>query len=101
LPSVRPEPFGLALLDAMAHGIACIATDAGGPRDIIRDGETGLLVQPGNAMALADAIEQLHADNELRAQLGRAAASHVRERFSIDATARRIGEVYEELLSPS
>jgi glycosyltransferase involved in cell wall biosynthesis len=98
MPSTRPEPFGLALVDAMARGLASIASDAGGPKEIIRHEVTGLLVPPGDAGALADAIERLSGDPTLRQRLGRAAAEDVRTRFSIDMTARRVGEVYEHLL---
>lgn len=97
LPSVRPEPFGLVLVDAMARGVASIATDAGGPRDIVRDGETGLLVPRADASALADAIARLHADAGLRARLGAAAAVDVRDRFSIASTARGVATVYREV----
>ncbi|MEY2423451.1 MAG: hypothetical protein QOI95_3518 [Acidimicrobiaceae bacterium] len=97
LPSVRPEPFGLVLVDAMAHGLACIATDAGGPRDIVRQGETGILVPPGDTAALADAIERVHLDDPLRVLLGNAAAADVRARFSITTTAEAVLAVYASL----
>jgi glycosyltransferase involved in cell wall biosynthesis len=94
VPSTRPEPFGLALVDAMGRGLACIATDAGGPREIVRHDRTGLLVPPRDAVALADAIERLLSDDELRHALGAAAAADVRTRFSIEETVRRLGDVY-------
>jgi glycosyltransferase involved in cell wall biosynthesis len=97
-PSKKPEPFGLSLVEAMAHGLPCVATDAGGPRDIVVDGATGLLVPPGDAAALAGAIERLWTDGALRARLGTAAATDVRRRFSIDATATQVLGVYREAL---
>ena len=97
-PSTRPEPFGLSLVDALGHGLACIATNAGGPRDIIANGETGLLVPLGDAPALADALEQLWLDAGLRRRLGSAAAADVRRRFSITSTAMRVSELYNRLL---
>jgi glycosyltransferase involved in cell wall biosynthesis len=97
-PSVWPEPFGLALVDAMSRGVACVATDAGGPKDIVRPGETGLLVPPGDAGALADAIETLWRDPDRRRAMGEAAAADVRARFSIDATADAISQIYEDVL---
>ena len=98
LPSIRPEPFGLALLEAMGRGLPCIATDAGGPRDMIEHGRTGLLVPPRDPDALAGAIEQLWRDPSLRATLGHAAAADVRTRFSIETTAQRVSALYDELL---
>jgi glycosyltransferase involved in cell wall biosynthesis len=98
-PSIKPEPFGLSLAEALGYGLACIGTDAGGPRDMIRPGVTGLLVPPGDSTALADAIEHLWRDASLRRQLGGAAAVDVRERFSIDATGSRIADLYDTLLA--
>jgi glycosyltransferase involved in cell wall biosynthesis len=100
-PAVWPEPFGLALVDAMGRGVACIASNAGGPREIIHPGKTGLLVPPGDAAALAEAIEELWASPSRRTAMGEAAAADVRARFSIEATARNVGAVYEQVLRPS
>lgn len=99
LPSVRPEPFGLALVDAMGRGLPSVASDAGGPQDIVRNGETGLLVPPGDPGALADAIGRLAVDPDLRDRLGRAGAEDVRRRFSIDRVADEVAAVHESLTS--
>lgn len=96
-PSVRPEPFGLALVEAMAAGLACIATDAGGPRDILEHGRTGLLVPPGEARPLADAIELLLGDDELRARMGAAAREEASRRFALDVEVSAIAELYREV----
>ncbi len=101
LPSVRPEPFGLALVEAMAHGMACVATAAGGPAEIVDDGRTGLLVPPGDALALAGAIQRLWRDRDLRTRLGRAAATEVRSRFGSDHEVDRIEALYQSLLARS
>jgi len=98
-PTARPEPFGLALVDAMAAGMACVATDAGGPRDIIRNGETGLLVPPRRPEDLAAAIERLWRDDELRQSLGRAASADVRERFSASRNVERCEEVLRQAIA--
>ncbi len=97
-PSVRPEPFGLALVDAMASGVASIATDAGGPQDIIQHGRTGLLVPMGDVDALADALEALAKDDGLRERLGAQGAEDVRRRFSEEASASQVAREYERLL---
>ena len=88
-PSHR-EGFGLACAEAMAHGRAVVASDVGGLRDLVVDGETGLLVPPRDVDALRAALERLLADPELRRRLGANARERVRERCSwprvIDAT---------------
>lgn len=74
VPSVWPEPFGLVALEAAAAGKPVVASAIGGLRDVVADGETGLLVAPGDAGALGAAIERLLADPGLRERLGTAAA---------------------------
>jgi len=98
-PSVRPESFGYALVEAMSMGLACIASDHGGPSDIIEHGKTGLLVPPGNPRALADAIRQLHADPEYRRWIGANAAEVVRARYSDEVMVQSILDVYKRVLS--
>jgi glycosyltransferase involved in cell wall biosynthesis len=98
LPSRQPEGFGLALIEAMGQGLACVATDLGGPREIVRHEVNGLLVPPGDAHALAEAIERLWTDPVLCRQLGSTAARDVRERFSAEAMVERVLEVYQRLL---
>jgi glycosyltransferase involved in cell wall biosynthesis len=70
VPSIWPEPFGLVALEAGAAGKAVVAADAGGLRDIVVDGRTGLLVPPGDRGALAVALSRLITDPELRRRLG-------------------------------
>ena len=73
LPS-RSEGFGMVLIEAMACGVPCIAFDCPcGPRDIINDGENGFLVKPQNTEELANKIQQLIEDKELRIKMGRSA----------------------------
>lgn len=98
-PTIRAEPFGIALLEAMSAGLACIATDAGGPRDLIDSGRNGLLVPLGDSAALADAIERLAGDEALRRQLGAAAAQDVRDRFSADLVRDAVDQLHSELLA--
>lgn len=99
--TTRPEPFGLALVDAMAAGLAPVASAHGGPVDIVRDGRTGVLVPPGDVGALADAIGSLWQDPDRTRRLGSAAAADVRERFSIDRTAAAVGELWTHVLARS
>lgn len=79
LPS-RYEGFPNSLLEAMALGVACVATRCPtGPEEIIMDGENGLLVPVEDPTALANAIDRLLGDTELRDRLGRAARERARE----------------------
>ena len=75
----RREGFGVACAEAMSYGRAVVASDVGGLRDLVRDGETGLVVPPRDPEALRAALDRLLADPELRARLGAAAREHVRE----------------------
>ncbi|HZT66419.1 MAG TPA: glycosyltransferase family 4 protein [Acidimicrobiales bacterium] len=97
-PSRRPEPFGFALVECMAMGHACIATGAGGPADIVDHGVTGLLVPPDDAAALARSIACLIRDPALRARIGAAARTHVRERYRPDRHGDAIADVYRQAL---
>lgn len=97
LPS-NSEGISNALLEAMAHGVPCIATDIPGNSELIRDRETGLLVKPGDAAGLGRAILELAADQSLRERLGRAARAFVEERFDMGTIARRYAEVYRSLV---
>ena len=97
-PSIRPEPFGLALVEAMTQGMACIASRGGGPSEIIRHGTTGLLVNPGDASELADAIGELWRDPGRRQHLGSAAMIDARQRFSAESEAGRIAALYSTFM---
>lgn len=77
------EPFGIAVLEAMALERAVVAIDAGGPREIVEDGVTGMLAPSSSPAHLADAIGPLLHDGKRRAALGRAARSQVLERFTV------------------
>ncbi len=87
VPSVWPEPFGLAALEAMASGAALVHTGVGGLSDVV--GDAGLLVPPGNATALAEAVRALTRDPPRRQAL--AAAGLVQaQKFGMAATAARV-----------
>jgi glycosyltransferase involved in cell wall biosynthesis len=78
----RREGFGVACLEAMAHGRPVVASAVGGLTDLVVDGETGVLVPPGDSGALRGALERLLGDQELRRRLGTAGRERARERFS-------------------
>jgi glycosyltransferase involved in cell wall biosynthesis len=78
----RREGFGVACLEAMAHGRPVVATDVGGLRDLVVDGETGLVVPPRDPDALRGALERLLGDPELRRKLGAAGRERAGSDFS-------------------
>jgi glycosyltransferase involved in cell wall biosynthesis len=92
------EGFGLPAAEAMACGTAVIATTAGAFPEFIEDGRTGVLVPPGDADALTDAIKSLIADPERCARMGAAASEHMRTHFTWERTARMTVDLYEEVL---
>jgi glycosyltransferase involved in cell wall biosynthesis len=81
------EGFGYTAVEAMACGCALVTTDNGGSRDYAADGETALVVLPGDALGLAAAAERLLRDDARRARLARAGTELVRRRFDWDNTA--------------
>lgn len=95
--SISPEPFGQVVTEAMASGLAVIASDQGGPSEIVEPGVDGLLVSPDNPTALAEAMKELVYDPALRMRLGnRARASS--ERFDPVGAAASVMDLYERLV---
>lgn len=90
------ETFGITLCEALACERAVIASDFGGFREVLRHGETGLLVPPQDPAALAAAIDSLLADDERRAAFGVAGRADVAARFSWPAVVQRVLAAYEE-----
>jgi glycosyltransferase involved in cell wall biosynthesis len=97
LPS-RREGLPLSLLEAAACGRPMIATDVPGCREIVRPGETGLLVPAGDPAALADAIAALAGSADLRARYGGAGRRLAVERFSADSVGRQAVDLYRRLV---
>ena len=91
----RDEPFGMALIEAMACGLPVVASRVAGPSEIVDDGRTGLLVEPGDAAALATAIERLVRDPDLARQLARAGQAHVRATYTAERLVERTAAVFE------
>ena len=97
VPSVWPEPFGIVSIEAMAAGKPVIASKIGGLPDIVVDGETGLLVEPGSTLDLRRAMQCLLEHPDLGAELGRAGQRRV-ERFRARQVVPQIEQVYRELV---
>ena len=94
----RNEGFGLTLIEAMAAGAALVAARAGAAELVVEDGVTGVLVPPGDVNALVRALEPLMRDPEAAAAMGARGRARVVEKFSLEAEADRISEVYRTLI---
>ena len=88
------EPFGLVIIEAMALGKPVIAAGAGGPVEIVVDGETGLLFEPGNSQSLAVAMQRLLIDAPLRQRMGEASRQRYAKFFTADQMAKKMLAVY-------
>jgi glycosyltransferase involved in cell wall biosynthesis len=100
LPSWE-EPFGIVLLEAMASGIPVVATNRGGPLDIIVSDLHGVLVPPHNPAALANAIRSLADNGERRTAIGRNAREFVEKNFDIGTVVPRIEDFYRRVMMRS
>lgn len=96
--SIEPDPFPTVLLEAMDWAKPVVASDCGGPREMVQQGVTGFLVRPGRPDLQAEAILRLIADRELGLQMGRAGATRLRTEFSSVRMTKRIELLYEALI---
>jgi mannosyltransferase len=94
----RNEGFGLTLIEAMSAAAALVASRAGAAELVVEEGVTGVLVPPGDVDALVAALEPLMRDPALAADMGRRARARVLEKFSLDAEAAGIADVYRTLV---
>src|ERR1700731_4561631 len=93
----RNEGFGLTLIEAMSVGTALVASRAGAAELVVEDGVTGVLTPPGDVDALVAALEPLMRDPALATEMGARGRAGVLAKFSLDAEADRIAEVYRAL----
>lgn len=98
LPSKKPEPFGIVLLEALASGVACIATRGGGALDMISDGSNGWLVGLDSVSQLSSALETAAGDASARR---RAAAEALKSaaRFDVEESVLQVTAIYQEVLA--
>jgi glycosyltransferase involved in cell wall biosynthesis len=96
--SIEPEPFGLVITEAMAHGVPVVASNLGATREIITHGVDGFLMDPKKPTEMATAILGLLRDEPLRRAMGARAAETVRRKYNGNAYARRMGEVYRNVI---
>lgn len=98
LPS-RNEGMPMSVLEAMAHGLATVATPVGGIPQIIEEGVSGYMTPVGDSNALCVRLDELFSDEGLRRRVGEAGREVVRSRFGVDEQANKLIGIYEEVLA--
>lgn len=86
-PSIHPEAFGIVAAEMMAAGLVVVSSGVGGARELINDGRTGLLFQPGDSQKLASCLMRLASDAKLLNSLSKAGQRKAQQRFSVEASA--------------
>lgn len=94
----RFEAFGLSLAEAMFANLPVVATNTGGIPYVVADGETGLLVAPGDISSLVSAIDRLAGDSNLRRAMGQAGRARAEAEFGVQKYIERIVSLYQEAL---
>jgi glycosyltransferase involved in cell wall biosynthesis len=97
--SALSEGLPLATIEAMAAGLPVVSTRAGGTPEVVEDGVTGLLVEPGSAAGLSQAMSQLAGDADVRRSMGEAGRARARAEFSEERMLQRTAAVYREVLA--
>ncbi len=98
VPSICYENFPRTIVEAFASGLPIIASHIGSLADLVRDGKTGLLFEPGNPQALADKIAWALANPEQMAEMGRKARAQYEAEFSTEVNYRQLMEIYEGVI---
>jgi glycosyltransferase involved in cell wall biosynthesis len=98
LPSLH-ESSPNALIEAMSVGLPCVASAVGGVKELIDDGEDGLLVPPADAEALSEAIYRLLTDCELASRLGKNAQRKIQQMFNSNASIQQLEAIYQDCLT--
>jgi phosphatidylinositol alpha-1,6-mannosyltransferase len=96
-PDPLGEGFGLVFLEAAAAGLPVVAGDAGPAPEVVANGETGILVDPDNEGAVADAIVGLLRAPDMRRRMGEAGRQHVREHYSFETFRTRVAHLMDDL----
>ena len=97
-PTVRIEGLPFTVLEALSGGLPVVASDSGGLKDLVTEGENGFLLQPGNVDAMASAIGQLLEDPERRRRMGEASRRRFLDRFTVEHMTDSTLEVFQQVL---
>lgn len=95
-PSVWEEPLGLTILEAMAAGVPVIATKKGGIVSVIRDGENGFFIRARNSKQIAETVNKLLLDDELREKISKNAAKTILDNFTWEKIATQFEDIYKK-----
>lgn len=96
LPSIQPEPFGLVVIEAMNNKLPVVATNHGGPVEIIDNNIDGFLVDYKDAKEMAQVVNKLIKDKELRSYIAANAERKVKEKFNVSRYVDEISCILEE-----
>jgi glycosyltransferase involved in cell wall biosynthesis len=97
----RYEPFGMVILEGMLHGLPVVAANVGGPAEILRHEQTGLLFPPMDVGSLSQQLTRVVTSASLRRQIGLRAANQARARWLWPQTVGLMRQVYEEVAPSS
>ena len=97
LPSIQPEPFGLVVIEAMDIGLPVVATNHGGPTEIIENGVDGYLVDFNECTEMSNVIMKLLMDENLRAKIGNQGREKRNSKFTIEYNVSQISEILQNL----
>jgi glycosyltransferase involved in cell wall biosynthesis len=94
------EGFSNSILEKMATELPVIATDIGGNKEAIANGQTGFIIAPGDRAALVQKLRTLQADEALRFRMGAAARQRAERLFSLDSMIERHSDLYDSMMQP-
>jgi len=97
VPSIWEEPFGIVAIEAMMRGQAVVASAHGGLAEIVRHGETGLLVAPNDSQALANSLIRVLGNRDYAQSMGAAGHTRAVKKFSLETFCDRFTDFYGEL----
>lgn len=97
MPSMVEEAFGVSALEAEAMEVPVVASNTGGVPEVVKDGETGLLVESKNPKALADAVTKLIGNGGLRKEMGKKGREFVLKNYDLNKNAEKMNELYSKL----